>query len=71
MARVQVEQSPRVYTFEIDNQKFVIQVQYRDHKGMRPVDILMCEIEEVVDALKAMYTFEEKKPFKLPPESKP
>lgn len=67
MSRVTIHPKPRVYSFEVNGYGFVCQMDWRSDEGLRPIDILIRDLEECVAQLKSMPEFKVVPPFSLPP----
>jgi len=67
MAKITIQSQPRVYNFTIDTVSYVCQMEWKDTFGVRPVDILITELEECLEQLKRMPNFKTEEQFKLPP----
>lgn len=67
MAKITVRSNPRVYNFDINGTLFTCQIDWKENLGVRPIDILISELEECLEQLKMMPQFSIDKPFSLPP----
>ena len=66
-AKIEIEPTPRVYTFNVNGYSFKCSIDWKERIGLHPVDILIEELEECLGQLKQMPKFGVEKPFKLPP----
>ena len=67
MPKIIVQSIPREYSFDINGQRFICLIEWKPEKNIRPVDILMRDLEDCLNQLRSMPEFKVEKSFELPP----
>ena len=60
MAKIIVQQSPRVYDFRVNNLQFICQIEFEDEVNIAPIDILLKDLQNCTEQLKKMTQFKQK-----------
>ncbi len=54
MAKIIVQQKPRIYSFVINNMEFICQAEFEDEASMQPINILIKDLQNCIEQLKRM-----------------